>query len=51
MTDDQKKKLLEGFRKAADDDEITDDWTEEEIMEAGKRIIERLGIEGELSHD
>ncbi len=49
MTEDQKKKLLEGFRKVTDDEEITDDWTEEEVLEAGKRIIRRLGIEGQLS--
>ena len=51
MTEDQKKKLLEGFRKADDDDEIEDDWTEEEILEAGKRIIRRLGINGERSNE
>lgn len=51
MTEDQKKRLLDGFRKTADDDEITDDWTEEEVLEAGKRIIERLGIEGELADE
>lgn len=32
-----------------DDEPIDDDWTEAEILEAGKRIIERLGIEGKLS--
>ena len=35
--------------RVTDDEPIEDDWTEEEVLEAGKRIIERLGIEGQLS--
>lgn len=44
MKDDRVKLLT-------DDEPIEDDWTEEEVLEAGKRIIERLGIEGELSDE
>ena len=49
MTEDEKKKKLEGFQNPAADEDITDDWTEEEILEAAKRIMKRLGIKGEIS--
>lgn len=49
MTEEERKKLLQEFLKPIqDEDEITDQWTEEEILEAAKRIMRRLGIEGEL---
>ena len=38
-------------RLITDDEPIEDDWTEAEVLEAGKRIIERLGLEGELSDE
>ena len=47
MTDDEKKKLLEGFRKPVQDDQH-DPWTEEEILKAAKRIIDGLGLTEEL---
>ena len=48
MTEDQKRKLLDGFQKP-DEDEVDDDyWTEERLLAVAKQIIERLGIEGEL---
>ena len=46
MTPEEKKRLLDGFRKP--DPEPEDPWTEERILEAAKRIIRRLHIEGEL---
>lgn len=49
MTDDEKKKLFDGFRQTVqDDDVIENDWTEEEILAAGKRIMERMGLDEEL---
>jgi len=49
MTDAEKKKLLDGFRQSdQDEDGIDDPWTEEDILEAAKRIMERMNIKGEL---
>ena len=49
MTEDEKKKMIEDFRKGrTEDEETADDWTDEEIIEAAKRIMKRLGLEGEL---
>ena len=51
MTENEKKRLLDGFRQPVrGDDEITDDWTEEEILEAAKRIMKELGIEGHFAN-
>ena len=54
LTDEEKKKLLDGFQKPiqtdADDENIENDWTETEILEAAKRIMRRMGIEGELEN-
>ena len=48
MTDAEKRKLLDGFLKP--ETEVIDDdyWTEDRLIEAAKRIIARLGINGEL---
>ena len=47
MTEDEKKKMLAGFEKTAQD--AGDDyWTDERLREMAKRIIERLHIDGEL---
>lgn len=43
MTSEEKKKMLDGFKKPAQTDN-TDDWTEDEVLAALKRIIERLGL-------
>lgn len=50
MTDDEKKKLFDKFlepdaKKDYDDDVIENDWTEEEIIEATKKLWKRLGIQ------
>ena len=48
MTEDEKKKRLADFRKpaAAPDEEPQSD---DELIAMAKRIMERLGIEGEIS--
>ena len=46
MTEEEKRKTFEEFKKTEPEQE--DPWTEEEILKAAKRIIRRLGIEGEL---
>jgi hypothetical protein len=51
MTEDQRKKMLADFRHPVQDDEITDDWTEEEIIESAKRIIKKLNLEGEIANE
>lgn len=43
MTPEEKKKMLDGFKKPAKQDD-TDDWTETEVLAALKRIMERLGL-------
>lgn len=43
MTPEEKKKMLDGFRKPAQTD-ADDDWTEDEVLAALKRIMERLGL-------
>lgn len=43
MTEDEKKKMLEGFQKPEQDDD-PDPWTEEELLKTAKRIAERLGL-------
>jgi hypothetical protein len=48
LTEDEKKKMLAGFEKPARE-ETPDPWTEEKLIEAAKRIIKKLNIEGELS--
>lgn len=47
MTEDEKKKLRAGFVKKKPEEEA-DQWTEEELIKAAKRIIKRLGLEGKL---
>ena len=46
MTDDEKKKLCEGFRKPVENqtEEIIEDdpWTEEAILEVAKKILKRI---------
>lgn len=49
MTDDEKKKMLAGFQKQVQDDQPAERWTQDEILNAAKRIMKRLGIEGDLS--
>ena len=51
MTDDEKKKMLDGFRKpaATDDDVIENDWSEDEILTAAKRIIRKMGLKGQIT--
>jgi len=47
MTDDDQKKLIKVFledAKKAEPDEIENDWSEEEILEAAKKILKKLGI-------
>ena len=48
MTEDEKKKMLAGFEKPAQDDVEDGYWTDERLIEMAKRIIERLGLDGEL---
>lgn len=49
MDEEEKKKLLAGFQTRNNDDDESDvDWTEEELLEHAKKIIRRLGINGEL---
>ena len=43
MTDEEKVKKLADFEKPKESDE--QDWTEEEILDAAKRIIERMGLD------
>lgn len=48
MTDDDKKKMLKVFledAKKAEPDEIENDWSEDEILEAMKRIMKRMGLD------
>ena len=46
MTQEEKKRMLDSFRKPVKEPE--DPWTEERLLEAAKRIIERLGLNEEL---
>ena len=49
MTEDEKKKMLAGFQQPVPEDEDSgNDWTDEEILEHAKRIMKKLGIEGEF---
>ncbi len=47
MTDDEKKKFCEGFRKPVENqtEEIIEDdpWSEEAILEVAKKILQRIG--------
>ena len=48
MTEEEKKKLRDGFRKS-EPEEIDDSyWTDERKIESAKRIIEKLQLKGEL---
>ena len=47
MTEDEKKKLRDGFRKPVKEKPV-EQWTEDEMLAAAKRIMKRLGIEGDL---
>ena len=47
MTDDDKKKMLKVFledAKKAEPENIENDWSEDEILEAAKKILKKLGI-------
>ena len=48
MTEEEKKKLLNGFSKPETDTEAEDYWTKERLIAAAKRIIKRLNLKGEL---
>ena len=51
MTEDEKKQRFADFQKPDQKDgekKPKNDWTEEEILAAAKRIIERLHLKGEL---
>ena len=50
MTDEERKQKLDAFlqSKKAEEDEMDDPWTEEAILIVAKRIIERMGLDGEL---
>lgn len=48
MTEPQKKHTLDDFRKPRQDD-LDEDWTQDEILEAAKRIIKDIGIDGEIT--
>ena len=47
MTEDEKKKMREGFKKPVTEEE-PDYWTDDRLIETAKRIIKKLGIKGEL---
>ena len=42
----EKKKSLQDFQKP--EEEETEDWTEEELIQSAKRIIERMKLDDEL---
>lgn len=48
MTDDEKKKLLDGFKKPDEEDLDDGYWTDQRLLAVAKQIIERLGINGKL---
>ena len=48
MTEDQKKKLLDGFQKPEEEETDDDYWTEDRLLEVAKQIIERLGLDEKL---
>ena len=49
MTEDEKKKLREGFKKPVKPETVEDNyWTDDRLIESAKRIIKRLGLEGKL---
>lgn len=48
MTEPKKKHTLDDFRKPRQDDPA-DDWTQDDILEAAKRIINDMGIDGEIT--
>ena len=48
MTDEDKKKMLKVFledAKKAEPENIENDWSEDEILEAAKRILKRMGLD------
>jgi len=48
MTDDDQKKMLKVFledAKKAEPEEIENDWSEDEILEAAKKIMKRMGLD------
>ena len=48
MTEDEKKKMLAGFEKPVVAPDV-EPQSDDELIEMAKRIMERLGIEGEIS--
>ena len=52
LTDEERKRRLDQFREVTKkiDDEIVNDWTEAEMLDAVKRIMQKLGIE-EMLYD
>ena len=43
MTEEERRKKLQEFRKPKTDTEV-DPWTDEEILKAAKRIKEKMGL-------
>ena len=43
MTEEERRKKLQEFRKPETDTEV-DPWTDEEILKAAKRIKEKMGL-------
>lgn len=48
MTDPKKKHTIDDFRGPRQDDPA-DDWTQDEILAAAKKIIEEMEIDGEIT--
>ena len=48
MTEPKKKHTLDDFRGPRQE-EAADDWTQDEILEAAKKIIKDMGIDGEIT--
>lgn len=48
ISDPKKKHTIDDFRGPQQEDP-DDDWTQDEILAAAKKIIEEMGIDGEIT--
>lgn len=48
MTEEEKRKMIEDLRKDDDEAETENVWTADAVLEAGKRIMKRMGFDEKM---
>lgn len=51
MTEEEKQKLFEKFKKPARSGDDVTDWTDDDLLEIKQKIIRKLGLKEDDPHD